>query len=338
MMTKIAIQSLFILGIIFTIFFGNSYYIDKEIYGHNFSPDESASFIAFTYQLQVESELVKLNLLTNNISLAQDHANKAVSLLTPTILGEIVEKDPGIANDLRARVNDMRKISSSIQDQQQIDNVLTEINSTLTKAVNIRISSASADSTNFLERASEFLRDMFQSNSDQLDITTGPNSTVLALSFADLVDSILVNYGNAFGVEFDMTNMSNMAMMDSNRSSATMSDANSEIKMDSMNMSSDDEMSISHDTHRSYSLVDISDYQSAQALSKMSYDIFIGKLRPLTMNENNTDSFVSNLHNGLSQLDTSIRNKASPMDIMMIAHVEIHPNLLAIFNLATRDT
>lgn len=337
MMTKITIQTLFIMSIIFTIFFGNSYYFDKEIYGHNFTPDESASFIAFTYQLQVESELVKLNLLTNNISLAQDHANKAVSLLTPTILGEIVEKDPGIANDLRARVNDMRKISSSIQDQQQIDNVLTEINSTLTKAVNIRISSTSADSTNFLERASEFLRDMFQSNSDQLDITTGPNSTVLALSFADLVDSILVNYGNAFGVEFDMTNMSNMAMMDSNSSSAPMSDANSEMKMDSMNMSSNDGMSISHDIHSNYSLVDISDYQSAQALSKKSYDIFNSKLRPLTMNENHTDSFVSNLHDGFSQLDTSIRNKASPMDIMMIAHVEIHPNLLAIFNLETRD-
>ena len=110
------------------------------------------------------------------------------------------------------------------------------------------------------------------------------------------------------------------------------------MKMDSMNMPSDDGMSISHDTPNSYSLVNISDYQSAQALSKKTPDIFIGKLRPLAMNENNTDSFVSNLHNGLSQLDTSIKNKASPMDIMMIALIEIHPNLLAIFNLETRDT
>ena len=56
------------------------------------------------------------------------------------------------------------------------------------------------------------------------------------------------------------------------------------------------------------------------------------------MNENHTDSFGSDLDNALGQLDTSIRSKVSPMDIMMIVHVQIHPNLLAIFNPETRDT
>jgi hypothetical protein len=57
--------------------------IDQIAYGHNFTPNESASFLAFVEQLQTESELVQANLANNNISLAQQHANNAAVLLTP---------------------------------------------------------------------------------------------------------------------------------------------------------------------------------------------------------------------------------------------------------------
>ena len=46
-------------------------------YGHTFSPNESASFLSFADQLQVESELVLTNLANDSITLAQEHANKA---------------------------------------------------------------------------------------------------------------------------------------------------------------------------------------------------------------------------------------------------------------------
>jgi hypothetical protein len=66
-MTKmITIQTVFILGMVLTIFLSNSN-INQETYGHNFTTDESASFLAFTYQLQVESDLVKANLLTDKV-------------------------------------------------------------------------------------------------------------------------------------------------------------------------------------------------------------------------------------------------------------------------------
>ena len=42
-----------------------------------FTTDETASFLAFADQLQVESELVQKNLASNNLSLAQKHANKS---------------------------------------------------------------------------------------------------------------------------------------------------------------------------------------------------------------------------------------------------------------------
>lgn len=326
-------RTLFIMSIVLTIYLSNSN-LNQETYGHNFTSDESASFLAFTYQLQVESALVKTNLLTNNSILAQEHANKAVSLLTPTILAEIVEKDPEIANDLRFSLDDLSKISSST-DIEKVDNTITEINSNLMKAVNVRIPSASPNLSNFFEKASQFLSDIFPNTSDQSNNTPGANSTILALSFADLVDKVLVDYGNAFAVKFDMTNMSNMGMMGDGNS---ISSLNSGMNMNSMNMSTDDRMKMEHENHQSYSIKDISDYQSAQSLSRKAHEIFNSTLKPFTMSENHTDSFESNLYNALEQLDSSITEKDSPMDIMMIAHTKIHPNLLSIFNLETRDT
>ncbi|HZB17372.1 MAG TPA: hypothetical protein VE445_09420, partial [Nitrososphaeraceae archaeon] len=40
-------------------------------YGHTFSPNESASFLAFVDQIQIESELVQTNLANGSTSLAQ---------------------------------------------------------------------------------------------------------------------------------------------------------------------------------------------------------------------------------------------------------------------------
>jgi hypothetical protein len=54
----------FFIGIVFSIFFlstinFNSYY--QKVYAHMFTLDDTASFLAFADQLQVESELIKTN-------------------------------------------------------------------------------------------------------------------------------------------------------------------------------------------------------------------------------------------------------------------------------------
>ena len=106
---------LIIIGIIFNIFFFSTTnnYLDQKVYGHIFSTDETASFVAFADQLQVESELVQTNLANNNLSLAQKHANKAASLLTPNVMIEIAEENQKIADELTTAVNGLQKISSS---------------------------------------------------------------------------------------------------------------------------------------------------------------------------------------------------------------------------------
>jgi hypothetical protein len=350
-MAKNLFVILFLACILFSLVFSGSVNFnpfDKKIYAHIFSTDETASFVAITDQVQIESELVQTNLANNNISLAQNHANKAAALLTPDIISEIAEANEEIADKLLTAVGDLQRISSSSDEQQQMVNQLvSDINSTLSEAVVVRTQQRQQDdSSNFLESGVEFLRGIFggssQESSDKIEI----NGTTQPLAFADLVDSILINYGNAYAVDFDMTNMTNMAMMGGNSSDMmTMSGIaddnnsnsnNSSMNMDSMNISSSSSsMNMDNKTDRNYSLVDITDYQSAQALATKALEIFNTKLKPIA--PNNSSAFISNLENGLTELSDLIQRKVSPLDIMMIVHMQIHPNLLEAFNLPLRQ-
>jgi hypothetical protein len=310
-------------AILLSIFLGSSINMNNDnnsflnAYGHTFSPNESASFLSFVDQLQVESELVQTNLANDSTSLAQEHAKKAGSLLTSNITTEIAEENQRVANELTRAINDLQDISLSPQQVESIDQLVSDIDSILGEAESTRI--------------------------EQEDLE---NATIQALAFADLVNSILENYGNAYAVNFDMTNMSNMAMMgqsNNNMSTMTMSnmstngnDNDSNIEMNSMNMSSSRTMigmdvGGGRESSINSSLVNMTDFQSAQALAAKALEIFNVELKPMA--PNNSSAFISNLENGLTQLNDSIRNKASPMDIMMIVHTQIHPNILQAFNL-----
>jgi hypothetical protein len=130
------------------------------------------------------------------------------------------------------------------------------------------------------------------------------NSTIQALAFASLVNNILTEYGNAYAVEYDMTNMSNMARLGNNTSMVMSGMANGGnngvSNMDSRNMSSSTMMNEDNETKRNYSLVDITDYHSAQALAAKELEIFNVELKPMA--PNNTTAFITNLQNGLIQL------------------------------------
>jgi hypothetical protein len=325
---------------------------DKKIYAHIFSTDETASFVAITDQVEIESELVQANLANNNISLAQNHANKAAALLTPDIVSEIAEANKEIADKLLTAVGGLQRISSSSDEQQQMVNQhVSDINATLGEAVVVRTQQRQQDdSSNFLESGIEFLRGIFGGGSQESNDKIEVNSTTQPLALADLVDSILINYGNAYAVDFDMTNMSNMAMMGGDSDMMTMSgtagkssnsnNGNSK-NMDSMNMSSSASPSMGVDNKtdnkadKNYSLVDITDYQSAQALTTKAQEILNTELRPIA--PNNSSAFITNLENGLTQLGDLIQSKSYPMNIMMIVHMQIHPNLLEAFNLPLRQ-
>jgi len=348
------------LAICFGLLFSNFVYTSQSsmVYGHLFTRDQTGTFVSIVDQVQTELELVAANEVNNNSSLAQNHAAKASSLL-PRVIGEIGEDSPQLVGELMRTVFGMENISSTTYNKSQnITKIVNTLNEKLDNAKIIRIAQVQPNS-NFLDKVTNFLGGLAGGNNAETSTEQVQNSRIDALAFAELTDAVLSNYGKAYNVGFDMTNMSNMVMASSNASSGPMfmnstvktnnSDTgstnlstnmnmnnmnNMNMNMNSMNNSSSNIPGNKGKMDNGYQLIHIADYQSAHALAKKGYAFFNSDLRHMA--NNNKVVFVNNLEKGLVHLNNSIANKVSPIEIMMIVHTEIHPNLLEAFNLELR--
>jgi len=201
-------------------------------------------------------------------------------------------------------------------------------------------------SSNFLEGFTKTLGTIFGGDDKEV---AEQNAKIEALSFANVIDSVLINYGNAFHVGFDMTNMSNMVMTGKNSNTVPMemnnsvngnnsatNNMNMNMNMHTMNTSSNTTTQRGIHMSDGYSLVNVSDYQSAKALTIKASEIFNNKLKSTNMNDKNVTVFITNLDDGLTQLNNLIANKSSPLDVMTVVHTQIHPNLLEAFSLQLR--
>lgn len=115
------------------------------------------------------------------LSLASDHTNKALSLVTDDVNKEIAERNQRLSDDPNADLAALRTSAESASGNNMAsdtDILVEDINGILDEIVTARI------------------------DPDQLN-----NSTIHVLAAVELLDEVLSNYGNAFAVEYDMTNM-----------------------------------------------------------------------------------------------------------------------------------
>jgi hypothetical protein len=277
------------------------------ILGHNFSPDESASFLALVNTLKAEAQMVQQNLATNNMSLASDHANKALTLMTDDVNKEIAERNQRLSDDLNTAVTSLKTSTESAHGNKSASDInllVNDIDDILDEIVTSRI------------------------DPDQLN-----NSTIQVMAVVELLDEVLKNYGDAFAVGYDMTNMSMMTMDGNNNTNNSSIHSISTMNMGggdgSHNMSMED-MSNSNDT-----LINTTDYQTAQALAMKVQELFDNQIMNSSLSEGSetADQTINNVSAALEDLVRSIDGKASPMDIKMIVHTRIHPNLMSAFDL-----
>lgn len=140
------------------------------------------------------------------------------------------------------------------------------------------------------------------------------NSTTLALVVANLVDEILRNYGSAYGIKYDLTNMSNMmmAMMLNNNDSSSSGHSSLSEKNNAV-------------------LVNIYNYQTVQVLSNVVNRLFNDKLSAQApVNEKVT---IDNLEQSIKDLKYAIDNKIRAEYLMEIVHMKIHPMLQSAYDL-----
>ena len=297
---------LFYLIFSISVFSNSDNFYNEKIYAHLFSPNETATFVSVVYQLQTELQLIPTNLASNNVSLAHDHANKAASLLTQRILVEIAEDNPKLAGDLRNALSQLQSISSTSESQaKSASQVVSDLTDRLDGDTLVRMAQLQPTSSNFLEGFTKTLGTIFGGDDKEV---AEQNAKIEALSFANVIDSVLINYGNAFHVGFDITNMSNMVMTGKNSNTVPMVMNNSEngnnsatnnmnmnMNMHTMNTSSNTTTQQGVQVSDGYSLVNVSDYQSAQALTIKASEIFNNKLKSTNMNDKNVTVFITNL-------------------------------------------
>jgi hypothetical protein len=87
----------------------------------------------------------------------------------------------------------------------------------------------------------------------------------------------------------------------------------------------------SNSSETSSTIVNMMDYESAQALAARAQELFDTKLK--AMAEANATEAVAALDAGLDKLKQSIDDKAPLDDVDVIVHSEVHPNIQEAYNL-----
>ena len=279
----------------------------SPVSAHNLSTNESAAFLAMTDALKAEVQLVQQNLVNNNMSLASDHANKALVLITDDVNKEIAERNQRLSDDLNTDLASLMEATESASGNNatsDTDFLVEDINGILDEIVSARI------------------------DPDQLN-----NSTTQALRMVELGDELLTNYGDAYAIGFDMTNMSMMMDNDSDGMTPLSATDTSMDNQSNSNMSMGGGMSVNNSSTSDATLVNTTGYQSAQALATKVKELFDSQI----MNSpKSSGTAIDNIRSTLQELVTSINSKASPMDVMTIVHTKLHPNLITTFNLKLR--
>jgi hypothetical protein len=136
------------------------------------------------------------------------------------------------------------------------------------------------------------------------------NSTVDALFLANIVDEIFQYYGGAYGIlPSVILNMSSMA-----------SSMPTNLGIYSVNASR---------------VFDIDKYQTAKQYANRAVEIFDAELKPYETKKNSIAD--GEVEKQITELKNAVDNKAPPLQVMMIVHTKIHPNLQLAYDLKVRN-
>ena len=242
---------------------------------HTFTNDESAVFLALIDNMKIQASLIQQSISSGNIDVGKQHIDKLKELYTNHTNEEIAEKNERIANEISTAINYFTSLSSSNQDnfsQSQIDNNVQNLNAILDESIFVRIPQ------------------------DVLD-----NSTVQALHFVELVNTVDMNYNNSLEQATQ-----NMSLINNNQS-------RSEIE-------------------------DIISYTTARDLLNIAIDLYESNLKKdgglVTKNQSET---IDKLHEGIEELKTSIELKKPSSEITNTINGTVYPALQELYNFKLQE-
>ena len=186
------------------------------------------------------------------------------------------------------------------------------------------------------DNAARFVYDIYYADDDVVDDNDfikrydkaigSSNSTTYALVVADLLDEVLRNYADAIVTDIDLTNMSNLMLLDNKENRTT--------SISSENDSSN--VNYTKFFSKNNPIFNYADYETAKALVVEIKDIFEKYLKSSSNAIKQSVDVISKLEKNLEKLKDVINNNGSPAVLMELVHLQIHPSLQTGFGLQTK--
>jgi len=260
-------------------------------FAHTFTGDESASFLAMVEVIKVHLQLAQKDLATN-ATMSAEHVHHAREHLTDDIIKEITERNQRLGTELPGSLESLHEtLEMGNATSAGVNEQIARINDLLSETVTVRIENS------------------------QLT-----NSTVQGIMFANLIDEVLESYSGSFGAGDHMGDNS------TNPTEEDLENLTTFELYEKYPSLSDEDTAMQNET-----IVNMVEYESAQALAARSQELFNTKLKAMV--EANASQAVSDLDAGLNHLKQAIDGKAPHDEVDTIVHSEVHTNIQKAFNL-----
>jgi len=168
------------------------------------------------------------------------------------------------------------------------------------------------------------------------------NSTTYALVVADLLDAVLKGYADALVIDTDLTNMSNLMLLDEMKKNLTTQSVFKDVSSLSSGDDDDDDDNSASESEASklFSknnlIFNYADYETAKALLVEIKDIFQNHLKLSNDVTNQSPDDILKLEKDLETLSALVNNNGMPAEAMQLVHLQIHPALQTGFGLQTK--
>lgn len=262
------------------------------VFAHNFVKNSDADLIAKIQEFKVESTLIANNISDSKTS--HWHIAKSQEYWGINEMNALTQQNATLANSLSSAINDLYSLSG------------TNANPTIASQKSVALNQL-----------------LDQVESSEISSSVQNNATVQSLATINVLNQVLVDYGDAIGSNVDLTNMANMNMSGMSSSSSSSGSMSGMSGMSGMNMGSSGSMS-------GTTIVDAPAYQSAQQLEIAAQSMFenIKSMAP-----SSASPYLAKIETAFGQLQQSIASKQSGDNIMMIVHMQIHPNFISGLNI-----
>lgn len=266
-------------------------------FAHTFVQNSDANLIAQVQEFKVESKLIADNISNNTLS--QWHISKSQEYWGSNEIGVLSQTNSTLATQLSTSIDDLYSMAG----QQNADPAVAN------------------------QKVDEIGQLLDQAEFQEVDSSSQNNATIQALATVNVVNEVLKDYGTAIGSTVDLTNMNNMNM--SMNGSSSVNKMQGMSGMSGMSSSGNNMQGMSGTT--STPIVNAAAYQSAQALAGTAQNMF-SNLQSIA--PSNTSPYLDKVGTALNELKQKIDAQGTGMDVMMVIHLQIHPNLISAFNIA----